>query len=93
MTMTELSRRVKRDRSTITTLVSKLERQGMVRLEVNQEDLRSKKVTLTEKGWALKEDFVKISHKLIEKLWKDVPMKDRETFLEVLLQIQNNFCN
>lgn len=91
LTMTELARNIKRDRSTVTTLVSKLERQGMVALVHNKKDLRSKKVTLTEKGMQFKTCFQKISDDLLDTLWSDVSEEEKATFIKVLLQIQSNF--
>lgn len=93
MTMTELARNIKRDRSTVTTLVSKLERQGMVRLVENKEDLRSKKVALTSKGRKFKHDFVNISNKMLEKLWNNIDESEKALFINVLLKIQDNFSN
>ncbi len=91
LTMTELARNIKRDRSTVTTLVSKLERLGMVKLIENKEDLRSKKVTLTEKGMQFKSCFLEISNDMLETLWMGISEDDRAVFMKVLFKIQSNF--
>ena len=91
LTMTQLAINIKRDRSTVTTLVKKLERQGMVALIHNPDDMRSKKVVLTEKGMQFKACFNKISEDLLGTLWEGVLEEDKEVFIKVLLQIRSNF--
>ena len=93
MTMTEIADKIARDRSTVTALVSKLEKYDMVKLIENKEDLRSKKVTLTKKGMKFKNDFVNISNNMTEKLWNNISNDEKEIFIKVLLKIQKNFNN
>ena len=91
MTMTELSDSISKDRSTVTTLVGKLIKRGMVEYRENPEDLRSKKVVLTESGKKLEKDFIQISKDMNSKLWQGISKKDKEVFLKVMLKVKDNF--
>lgn len=93
MTMTELSRYISRDRSTVTTLVQKLSNNGLVTLCDNPEDGRSRFVTLTDKGLALHDPLEIISTRLAETMWREVSRERRHEFEETLLHIIRNFEN
>ena len=62
--MSELAHRVRRTKSTVTTLADKLERGGYIRRIPNPADSRSTLVELTEKGQALGPTFLRISEGL-----------------------------
>jgi DNA-binding MarR family transcriptional regulator len=82
--MSDLSRRIDRDKSTVTSLIGKLERRGYVQRRPDPRDGRGWTVELTGKGKRLKPDFDEISRIILERFWQDVPPKDRETFMEIL---------
>ena len=60
-TMSDLARKVRRTKSTVTTLTDKLERGGYLQRVPNPTDSRSTLVELTEKGQALGPAFQRIS--------------------------------
>ncbi len=91
MTMTELSDAITKDRSTVTALVGKLIKRGMVEYRKNPSDMRSKKVALTESGKKLEEDFLEISKDMNRRLWQGISQKDKEVFIKVLLKAKDNF--
>ena len=93
LTMREMASAIQRDPSTVTTLVKKLERQGYVMLNENPQDTRSRLVTLTPKGKALKDEFTPISTRLAATLWANISDGEREQFRETLLKIIDNFQN
>lgn len=64
LNMSELAVRTRRTRSTVTALVSKLERGGYVERFPDPIDSRGVKVRLTEKGRALKPVFESVSRGL-----------------------------
>lgn len=84
ITMTEISEFIKRDRSTVTTLVSKLEKNGYVKTEKNQSDNRSVFVCLTEKGESLYPTFDIISNLLFEKAKNNIDEEEWKVFRKVL---------
>lgn len=62
--MTELAKAVGRSKSTLTTLVEKLEREGFLLREADAEDNRAVVVRLTERGLQLQPAFEAISDDL-----------------------------
>ena len=64
-TMHELAAFAHRTKATTTVLVDKLEAMDFVRRAKSGDDARTKVVVLTERGEALKEDFERISNKLV----------------------------
>jgi MarR family transcriptional regulator, organic hydroperoxide resistance regulator len=91
MTMTELARRINRDRSTVTTLVQKLNDEGYVTFQDNPDDARSRLVSLTPQGLALRTTFEAISTQLSDAMWQDIDAERRADFRDVLLHITHNF--
>ena len=91
MTMSDLADAIQRDRSTVTTLVRKLEKMGYVTMEENPDDTRSHLVSLTEKGQNLKETFCPISESLSLTIWNDIGDADRLQFRSTLQKIIKNF--
>lgn len=70
ISMSELSRRIERDPSTVTTLVKKLVAMGLAQTAKSSADRRSTMVFLTDKGRALEDDFVAISAQM-SSVWRD----------------------
>lgn len=90
LSMTDLANSIGRDRSTVTTLVRKLTSLGLVRLETNPDDSRSRLVYLTEQGRGLRESFFSISTLLAETLWAGINREDRTNFERIIKLIVNN---
>ena len=82
--MKEISRRIHRDKSTLTVLVRKLEELGYVEREPDEKDSRIVRVRLTEKGIAFRALFERISEELRRTLWGDAPDREREDFCRLL---------
>ncbi len=61
LNMSELALRARRTKSTLTTLVTKLEKSGYVERLPDPTDSRGVKVRLTDKGKSLKPAFIAIS--------------------------------
>lgn len=91
LSMTELSKKIYRDRSTVTALVKKLENLEYVILRKNHTDSRSRLVYLTEKGRALEPVFNAISNQLYKKIWENISEEDKELTRKTLSQIYTNF--
>ena len=91
MTMTEISSAITKDRSTVTALVSKLIRKDMVEYVINPEDMRSKKVRLTDKGKLVRNQFINISNGMHDKLWAGIPEDEKDIFIKVMRKIHDNF--
>ncbi len=71
-TMHELAAFAQRTKATTTVLVDKLEAMDFVRRAKSGDDARTKVVVLTERGEALKEDFERISSKLVSMVYAPI---------------------
>lgn len=91
MTMKELADEIRRNKSTVTALVAKLEALGYVDRFPSDEDSRVTLVRLTEKGHGLRDIFGSISDVLMETGLKDIPDEELESFRETLKKIIANF--
>lgn len=91
MTKTDIAERIKRERSTVTTLISKLEKLGYIESRTNEEDGRSKIVSLTTKGESVRNDMIEISESLFEQQY--IGMNDDEVrqFRHGLKKVYDNF--
>lgn len=88
--ITSLVKKIGRAKSTVTGIVKTLERHGYVFRQESPQDARSSQIGLTEKGWAIQDDFTQISHLLVERVYGDMPREDRKRVVELLAQIEMN---
>lgn len=88
--ITFLVKKIGRAKSTVTGIVKTLERHGYVFRQESLEDARSSQIGLTEKGWAIKDDFTQISQLLEERVYGDMPREERKRVVELLAQIEMN---
>jgi DNA-binding MarR family transcriptional regulator len=91
LTKTEISKKINRDRSTVTTLIKKLEKLGYVATKINEHDSRSTLVYLTEKGKMMKNDFMDISSKLYNLAHKGMTEEEIATLQELIDKMYQNF--
>lgn len=91
LTMADISARINKDKSTVTALVDKLVRLGLVTKERDQEDTRFVYVTLTEKGRELETVFEAISADMLEQFYRNISEQEQEALLSILMKINNNF--
>lgn len=91
LTMTEIAEGINKDRSTVTTLVKKLNNLGFTDTKKNELDQRSSLVFLTPKGRELEKGFEEISEKLYSIQYEGITDEDREVFRRVLMKMHENF--
>ncbi len=91
MTKTEISNAIGRDRSTVTVLLKKLEKNGYITTRVNDEDSRSAIVYLTEKGEAFREGFTEISEKIYDVQFRGMTEEQITQFKSCLEILYTNF--
>ena len=90
LTMSELAALIHKDPSTVTTLVKKLHTFGYVTLTKCDNDKRSVRASLTDKGKALESAFRQISDDLRMQMYKGVGEDDKQVFKQVLHEIMQN---
>ena len=89
--MKDLAKAVRRDKSTVTTLVGKLIACGYVEKVASSDDQRSSLVRLTQKGEALRPLFMEISEKLLNRIWQGIDAKEQQEVVRILKKIGANF--
>lgn len=90
-TMTEISLKIGKERSTVTTLIDKLIKLGYVTTKKYEEDNRLTIVSLTNKGKELEPDFIEISEKLYNKQYNNMTEEEKNIFRILLDKMHKNF--
>ena len=91
LTLSEVADKINRERSTVTTLVSKLVKLGYVQQRKNESDNRSSFLSLTEKGKSLIPEFQSITKVLFEKAIEGISKEEWSYFRKVLEKLHKNF--
>ena len=91
MTMGDLARAINRDKSTTTVLVRKLEGAGLVRMEADEADKRSRILSLTEEGAKYTQAMGEISAELLGTFYKGFSEGEKKQFTSYLERINTNF--
>ena len=89
--MKDIATIVGKDKSTITALIKSLLKLGYVKKIKSKQDKRITYIELTEKSYAIKNKFEKISDELNQKAFYDFTVKEKEEFLKLLKKMNNNF--
>jgi len=92
-TKTDIANSINRERSTVTTLIKKLEKLGYISSRINEADARSTIVSLTEKGQVMKKDFIDISETLYKRQYAGMTKKQIDDFRKGLLMMHQNFMD
>ena len=73
--------------STLTSIVNKLERLGLVRRVINRRDLRSYSLELTEAGHALREEHRRSDRVQVARLLKVFNDEERQQFVDLMWKL------
>ena len=87
-TMKDIADKIHRTKPTVTVLVDKLEKFGLVKREKSAEDSRITYIVLTEKGKEFQPVFKKISEDLNKLIYKNLTIEEAnmlDTLLEKML--------
>jgi MarR family transcriptional regulator, organic hydroperoxide resistance regulator len=87
MAMGELAQGINRDKSTITSLIKKLETLGLVKRDQSKDDRRKVIITLTEKGKKYKKPLATGYEKLAKILSQNLNTKDEAQLTAILKKI------
>jgi len=89
--MKDIATIVGKDKSTITALIKSLLKLGYVKKIKSKQDKRITYIELTEKSYAIKNKFDRISNELNEKAYKGFSEEEKEVFLRLLKKMNTNF--
>lgn len=91
LTMKEISKKIGKDKSTVTSLVNKLIILGYVKKDKCLIDKRVTYISLTEKALSIKDGFDLISSQVKETAYKDFTNEEKKEFLRLLKKMSKNF--
>ncbi|MGI6705549.1 MAG: MarR family winged helix-turn-helix transcriptional regulator [Clostridia bacterium] len=84
VTLSEISSRISKENSNVTTLINFLEEKGIVRRVDDRKDRRVVRVELTENGEKIRERAIAEHEDYIERLYRDLSQANIEDFIEVM---------
>lgn len=90
LTMGEIARSIRRDKSTVTVLIRKLTNLGYVETCASPNDARATFVRLSKKGKALEPVFWEISKKVRKKIYRDFTEEEKEMLATLLEKARDN---
>jgi DNA-binding MarR family transcriptional regulator len=90
MTPSEIAEAVFREKNTITAVINKLEREGVVRREPSTNDRRSVKVVITEKGWKEANRLSPIAQELSREALSCLDKQKVEELVETMRTLREN---
>lgn len=91
LTMTEIGALLGKEKSTITTLVNKLEKLDYVKKVKSSSDQRTTHVCLTERGLSIEKIFAEISAEVQNTAYNDFSQEEKKEFLRLLKKMNQNF--
>ncbi|RHX86967.1 MarR family winged helix-turn-helix transcriptional regulator [Leptospira stimsonii] len=87
--MTSISKKIFRDRSTVTQIVKRLVANGYVERFKNVEDSRISEIVLTEKGKAARAAVIRSSRKMFTRIYKHTTFEERRILISLLEKIDS----
>ncbi|TGL82081.1 MarR family winged helix-turn-helix transcriptional regulator [Leptospira yasudae] len=87
--MTSISKKIFRDRSTVTQLVKKLIAKGYVERFKSTKDSRVSEIVLTEKGKAARSAVIRSSRKMFAKIYKNTTYEERRILISLLEKVDS----
>jgi len=93
MTPSEIAGWTLRERHNITTLVDRLERDGLVKTERNAKDKRSVNITLTDKGQRVLTRGTPTAREIVNQIMASVTQDDAILLEKLLRTLRQNACN
>jgi MarR family transcriptional regulator, organic hydroperoxide resistance regulator len=91
LTMGEIARNIRRDKSTVTVLIRKLVDLGYVETRSSPTDARATIVRLSKKGRALEPVFSEISRNLRKRVYRGFTEEEKEMLATMLEKVRDNF--
>lgn len=90
MTQQQLAYLIMKDKNSIVKLIDGLEKKGLVVRVADKVDRRQNLIELTEYASSIKEEVKNVAIEAINRIIKDIPQGEIETFLKVLGKMASN---
>lgn len=89
-TQKEIGRGCALDKSTVTSLISRMEDGGLIRREADDKDRRVTRIYLTELGEKRAKRVKEVFGIVDKAAWGEIPLEERESFMRTFIKIINN---
>lgn len=86
----ELSRLTCLKKTTLSMMLPHLCQNGLITIDVDENDRRLRLISLTEKAIAIKEQHIGLGKQLEQEIFAGISDQDKEIFSKTLLQIKSN---
>lgn len=86
----EIGRECIIDKSTVTSLLKRMEKLDLIRKEVRSEDQRGMSIFLTEKGWEKARYIRQIIYSIDDEMWQGIELEERQQFIRTFHRIIDN---
>ncbi|MCG3219189.1 MAG: MarR family transcriptional regulator [Candidatus Heimdallarchaeota archaeon] len=93
MTITDLVKETSLVKSTLTTMLGRLEKMDLIKKIADEEDRRKTQVTLTEKSKKMEKKYHSISEEMDAIYYKDFKKEEMDLFEQYLKRILSNLQN
>jgi len=90
LSISDLGERVQLEKSTMTSLIDRMEAAGLVRRDDHPTDRRAYRICITARGRELEEKLDQVVTEAYNHLTRGIPEKDLQTAIEVLKGIMSN---
>lgn len=90
LSISELGERAQLEKSTMTSLIDRMEGAGLVRREDHPTDRRAYKICLTARGKELEEKLDQVTSRTYQHLTRGIPEKDLQKSIEVCKKLIEN---
>lgn len=93
MNITELGEEVSLEKSTMTGLIDRMEKSGLLGREPDPDDRRAYRIVLTKRGKSIKGDLLEVIEEAYKQLTIGISKKDIDIAMDVLERIISNARN
>ncbi|MGB5823826.1 MAG: MarR family transcriptional regulator, partial [Proteocatella sp.] len=93
LTMSQIAKKIGKDKSTVTPLIDKLLKLGYINKVRSEDDKRVSFIILTQKGVKLESEFNSITSQVYETAYKGFTPEEKKVFLQLLKKLNMNFTH
>lgn len=86
----DISRECIIDKSTVTSLLKRMEKLDLIRKETRPDDQRGTNIYLTDKGWEKAKEIRKVIYATDDAMWQGIPEEEKQQFMRTFHKIIAN---
>ena len=86
----DISRECIIDKSTVTSLLKRMEKLDLIRKETRPDDQRGINIYLTDKGWEKAKEIRKVIYATDDSMWQGIPEEEKQQFMRTFHKIIAN---